>query len=544
MKWWCSFLHGLDWLRLIEIENTYLLPGHDNSRHPVRAAGIPLLHFRHDSAKPQAADLHAPFALVDFRRNAMGMKIFLRIWFQNINKGKTVAQCLRERTDYAQNPEKTAKGDLVTGYQCDPMTVDEEFLPSKRQYQHITGKHQKHEVIAYQIRQSFKPGEITPEEANQVGYELAERFTKGKHAFIVATHTDRAHIHNHIIFNSTTLDCAQKFKDFYYSGLAIQRLSDLICLEHGLSIIEKVPYSQRRKRTIYEKRTTCRDQIRQDIDTIMKKSPTDFDAFLRKLEEMGYEVKRGKYASVKGKDQQRFVRFHSLGEGYSEEDIQAVIADEKKHRARIKSPLAKEDRVFNLLLVIDDKIRAKGPGYQQWATNYNLKQMAKARIFLKEHNINSMDELREKANSTSADFDRIDKELKSAEQRLIEITALKKNIINYAKTREVYVQYRKAGYSKAFFEAHREEITLHKAAKNAFQRMGMTKLPKVKELSEEYATVLEQKKSLYAQYRLAREEMREYQKALHNTEVFFDMDRNSEIDYHLKEEFTKAQTQK
>lgn len=454
----------------------------------------------------------------------------------HINKGKTVAQCLRERTDYAQNPEKTAKGDLVTGYQCDPMTVDEEFLLSKRQYQHITGKHQKHEVIAYQIRQSFKPGEITPEEANQVGYELAERFTKGKHAFIVATHTDRAHIHNHIIFNSTTLDCAHKFKDFYFSGLAIQRLSDLICLEHGLSIIEKVPYSQRRKRTIYEKRTTYRDQIRQDIDTIMKKPPTDFDAFLRKLEEMGYEVKRGKYASVKGKGQQRFVRFHSLGEGYSEEDIQAVIAGEKKHRARIKSPLAKEDRVFNLLLVIDDKIRAKGPGYQQWATNYNLKQMAKTRIFLKEHGINSMDELREKANSTSADFDRIDKELKSAEQRLVEIAALKRHIINYAKTREAYVQYRKAGYSKAFFEAHREEITLHKAAKDAFQKMGVSKLPKVKELSEEYAAVLEQKKSLYAQYRLAREEMREYQKALHNTEVFFDMDRIGERDNRTQSE--------
>ena len=243
-----------------------------------------------------------------------------------------------------------------------------------------------------------------------------------------------------------------------------------------------------------------------------------------------------KYASVKGKDQQRFVRFHSLGEGYSEEDIQAVIAGEKKHRARIKSPLAKEERAFNLLLVIDDKIRAKGPGYQQWATNYNLKQMAKTRIFLKEHNINSMDELREKANSTSADFDRIDKELKSAEQRLVEIAALKKNIINYAKTREVYVQYRKAGYSKAFFEAHREEITLHKAAKDAFQKMGVSKLPKVKELSEEYATVLEQKKSLYAQYRLSREEMREYQKALHNTEVFFDMDRIGERDNRTQSE--------
>ena len=170
--------------------------------------------------------------------------------------------------------------------------------------------------------------------------------------------------------------------------------------------------------------------------------------------------------------------------------------------------------------------------------------MAKTRIFLKEHGINSMDELREKASTTSADFDRIDKELKSAEQRLVEIAALKKHIINYAKTRDIYVQYRKAGYSKAFFEAHREEITLHKAAKDAFQKMGVSKLPKVKELSEEYAAVLEQKKSLYAQYRLSREEMREYQKALHNTEVFFDMDRNSEIDYHLKEEFTKAQTQK
>ena len=190
----------------------------------------------------------------------------------HINKGKTVAQCLRDRTDYAQNPEKTAKGDLVTGYQCDPMTVDEEFLLAKRQYQHITGKHQKRDVIAYQIRQSFKPGEITPDEANKVGYELAERFTKGNHAFVVATHTDRAHIHNHIIFNSTTLDCAHKFKDFYYSGLAIQRLSDLICLEHGLSIIEKVPYSQRPKRTIYEKRTTYRERIRQDIDTILKTS--------------------------------------------------------------------------------------------------------------------------------------------------------------------------------------------------------------------------------------------------------------------------------
>ena len=155
----------------------------------------------------------------------------------HVNKGKSVAQCLADRTDYSKNAEKTNNGEFISSYECEPMTADEEFLLSKRQYQHITGRQQKHDVIAYQIRQSFRPGEITPEEANKVGYELAMRFTKGKHAFIVATHIDRAHIHNHIIYNSTSLDGLYKWRNFFLSGLAVQRLSDIICLEHGLSVI-------------------------------------------------------------------------------------------------------------------------------------------------------------------------------------------------------------------------------------------------------------------------------------------------------------------
>ena len=119
---------------------------------------------------------------------------------------------------------KTNDGEFISSYECDPKTTDEEFLLSKRQYQHITGRQQKNNIIAYQIRQSFKPGEITPEEANQVGYETAMRWTKGKHAFIVATHIDKSHIHNHIIYNSTTLDATRKFKNFFLSGLAVQRL--------------------------------------------------------------------------------------------------------------------------------------------------------------------------------------------------------------------------------------------------------------------------------------------------------------------------------
>lgn len=137
-------------------------------------------------------------------------------------------RCLKDRTDYAMNGEKTDEGKYISSYQCNPELVDLEFAQAKKEYLHKTWRQPKGDVIAYQIRQSFKPGEITPEEANEVGYETGMRFTKGKHAFIVATHVDRAHIHNHIIFNSTNLECDRKFRDFWFSGIALQRLSDII----------------------------------------------------------------------------------------------------------------------------------------------------------------------------------------------------------------------------------------------------------------------------------------------------------------------------
>ena len=260
------------------------------------------------------------------------------------NKGKSVAACLKSRTDYAQNPDKTQQGELVSSYECSPLTVDEEFMLSKRQYELMTGRRQKNDVIAYQIRQSFKPGEITAEEANKVGYELAMRFTKGKYAFIVATHTDREHIHNHIIYNSTALDSTRKFRDFLLSGLAVQRLSDLICLEHQLSVIEIKPYRERQKRTLYPPRESNRDKLCAVIDNILlNEKPTDFEAFLQKLEQQGYEIKRGKHTSVKGTRQKRFIRFRTLGAGYSEDEIKAVIAREAEHRPtfRRNSPRAR-----------------------------------------------------------------------------------------------------------------------------------------------------------------------------------------------------------
>ena len=214
----------------------------------------------------------------------------------HINKGKTIAQCLADRTDYSQNAEKTNGGEYISSYECDPETADQEFLLSKRQYLQMTGRTQEHDVIAYQIRQSFKPGEITPEEANEIGYELAMRFTKGKHAFLVATHIDKAHIHNHIIYNSTTLDCLHKFRDFRRSGLAVQRLSDMICLEHGKSVIKPRPYKERAKRTDYPRRPCHRDDIRQAIDRALLKKPKDFEELIRLLVEAGFEYKDGKHS--------------------------------------------------------------------------------------------------------------------------------------------------------------------------------------------------------------------------------------------------------
>jgi len=436
------------------------------------------------------------------------------------NKGKSIGACLHNHTSYVQNPDKTEQGELVSSYQCSPLTVDEEFLLTKRLYEQTTGRSQKSDVIAYQVRQSFKPGEVTPEEANRIGYEFAERFLKGKHAFIVATHTDRAHIHNHIIYNSTALDGRKKFRNFWLSTFAVQRLSDLICLEHQLSTIEYKPYRERQKRIVYPPKESNRDRLCGIIDTILAEQPKDFEVFLQKLEQQGYEIKRGKHTSVKGARQKRFIRFRTLGAGYSEDEIKAVIAGEAEHRPHQKQP--PKEQPFHLLVDIQAKLsEGKSEGYARWAKRYNLKEMSKTLIFLQENKIGSIEEMQERVDAATARYHELGDSIKGSEKRLAEIAVLKAHIINYAKTREVYAAYRKAGYSKAFLEAHREEITLHKAAKAAFDEAGLQKLPKVKELDAEFAELLTKKKAAYPDYRKARDEMQELVRAQKNVERFF-----------------------
>ena len=432
------------------------------------------------------------------------------------NKGRTLAQALKARIDYAQNPEKTQGRELVSAYECDPYTVEEEFLLSKRIYKEITGREQEGDIIAYQIRQSFKPGEVTPEEANRIGYELAMRFTKGKHAFIVATHDDKEHIHNHIIYNSTTLNCTRKFRDFFLCGRVLQKMSDGICIENGLSVIEPKPYRERQKRTDYPKSTTHREIIREQIDAILQQAPKDWKTFLERLKEAGYEVKEGSNPAVKGPGQSRYIRFSSLGEGYKESQIRSRLSGKEQ---------------LHLLIDIQQKLKEKkGIGYQRWATVYNLKQMGETLLFLRDEEIDSFEELYERSDAASAEFHRLNDQIHAIEKQMAENLALQKHIQNYAKTREVFDGYRQSGYSKTFFEEHRADLALRDAAKKAFADLKVDRLPTLADLRQEYADLIDQKKAEYAEYRIARKRMQKMQVARKHVELFYGRNMTKKVD--------------
>ncbi|MCR5777021.1 MAG: relaxase/mobilization nuclease domain-containing protein [Lachnospiraceae bacterium] len=444
----------------------------------------------------------------------------------HIGKGRSVLKSLREKTDYAENPDKTNGKEFITSYACGIETAAEEFLLAHSEYEKRARRKYDHEVIAYQIRQSFKPGEVTPEEANRIGYETAMRFTKGDHAFIVATHTDRAHVHNHVIFSAVNLKYTRKFKDFLRSGLALQRVSDIVCLEHGLSVIKPRPYSQREKRSIFPKRNAFRDVIREAIDIALSKKPKDYETFLSELERQGYEIKRGKHTAVKGKNQKRFIRFRSLGEGYSEEDIRRKIEGVAIGKKNQEPEYTGDD--FDMLLNLQDIIaKGKGKGYEIWAKKYNVKNVMKALLFFQEKGLRTYAELAERAAESSKRFSKLSDEIKNIEKRMKEISELRTAIINYSKTRQTYIDYRKSGYSRKFFSEHKEDIQIHKSAKETFQKLGTDKIPKVKELNNEFQELLTQKRKAYEEYKEARRDMQLYQIAKYDIDKMLENDEQS-----------------
>ena len=234
-------------------------------------------------------------------------------------KGRTVGQAISAIIDYTENPQKTDGGRLITSWQCDSRIADAEFLFTKNQYIQKTGRVRgEDDVIAYHLRQSFVPGEITPEEANRLGCELAKRFTKGNHAYIVCTHIDKAHIHNHVIWNSTALSQTRKFRNFWGSSRAVRRLNDTICIENGYSIVE----NPKRHGKSYnkwlgdKKKPSHRERICAAIDDALAQKPDSFETLLELLRQAGYEVKGKKVPSLLGGEQKKSIRMDTLGDGY------------------------------------------------------------------------------------------------------------------------------------------------------------------------------------------------------------------------------------
>ena len=436
-------------------------------------------------------------------------------------KGRTVAEALGRVTDYVKNPEKTNGGDLVTAYQCNPSIADQEFLFSKRQDAAITGTEQKgNDVIAYHLRQSFKPGEIAPELANKIGYELAMSLTKGKHAFIVCTHIDKHHIHSHIVFNSTAIDCTRKFRNFWRSSFAVRRISDMLCLENGLSVIaEPKPSRGSYGAWLGEgKPPTVRGQLEQMIDTALGQGCKDFDSFLVAMKAAGAEVKRGKHLAFKIPNGKRFVRSDSLGDDYTEAAIMERISGKRIVAPKAKAAVKSKP---NLLIDIQTKMQqVNSPGFERWAKIFNLKEMARTVIYLQENGLTDLGELERACDAAVQKFNDLGDQMKAAERRMKDISELQRQIGTYGKTQEIYAQYRKLTDRKKekFYEQHSSEITACQAAKRYFNSLGLKKLPSMQSLKQEYAVLQAEKKKRYPEYRQAKEKMIELLTAKNNVE--------------------------
>ena len=437
-------------------------------------------------------------------------------------RNRTRQQSMADRHDYDQKAEKTNDGELVSFYMCSPETAAEEFEISKQLYHQITGRKQspEHDIIMYRIIQSFKPGEISPEDANRLGYELAMKFTRGQHQFVVSTHVDKAHIHTHIEFNSTNLNCDAKFQNVKNSAFILRRLNDELCRAHGISVMENPkPRAKKQKEIAAAKYgTSHKEQLRQTIDRVLPDCQ-GYDDFLAKMRAEGYEIREGKKLSFRAPGWGRFTRSDKLGADYTKEALRERSTNRGGRSSAARKAVPHAGRKVNMLIDIQAKMAAgKGAGYERWAKIFNLKEAAKTLNFLIENDLTDYDELTARAEQAGDRFDEVSRRIKQLEGRMAEVAQLKTHIINYSKTREVYAAYKKSRHKKEFLAEHGAEIAQHEAAKKAFDALGGKPIPKVAQLSQEYAALLAEKQEQYAEYKALRQDMIAYRTAKQNVD--------------------------
>ena len=438
-----------------------------------------------------------------------------------VTKIKPIKSTLSKALDYIENPDKTDGKMLVSSFGCSYETADIEFGYT------LSQALDKGNNLAFHLIQSFAPGEVDYEKAHEIGKQLADAVTKGQHEYVVTTHIDKGHIHNHIIFCAVNFVDHHKYNSNKRSYYGIRNMSDKLCRENGLSVVVPGKGSKGKSYAEYQAEktgTSWKGKLKIAVDALIPQV-SSFEELLQRLQAAGYEIKPGKYVSCRAPGQERFTRLKTLGADYTEEAIRERIAGRRAKAA--KAP--REQRGVSLLIDIENSIKAaQSKGYEQWAKIHNLKQAAKTMNFLTEHKIEQYADLVSRIEEMAAESGQAADALKDAEKRLADMAVLIKNVSTYQKTKPVYDAYRKARNREKYRAGQEQAIILHEAAARSLKAAGIAKLPNLAALQSEYEALQAQKEALYADYGKLKKKVREYDIIKQNIDSILQADRQPE----------------
>ena len=440
-----------------------------------------------------------------------------------VTKIKPIKSTLSKALDYIQNPDKTDEKVLVSSFGCSYETADIEFGFT------LSQALEKGNNLAHHLIQAFEPGEMDYEKAHEIGRQLADAVTKGQHEYVLTTHIDKGHIHNHIIFCAVNFVDHHKYNSNKRSYYGIRNMSDKLCRENGLSVVVPNKGSKGKHYAEYQAEktgTSYKGKLKIAVDTLIPQV-SSFEELLSRLQAAGYEIKTGKYISCRAPGQERFTRLKTLGADYTEEAIKERIEGKRTRTAKI--PKQAEQRGVSLLIDIENSIKAQeSRGYEQWAKIHNLKQAAKTMNFLSEHKIEQYADLTAKIAEVTAASEQAADSLKEVEKRLSDMAVLIKNVTTYQKTKPVYEAYKKAKDKGKYKAAHESDIILFETAARAIKAAGISKLPSVPALQSEYTKLQEQKEALYADYGKLKKQVREYDVIKRNIDSILRVERQPE----------------
>ena len=434
-----------------------------------------------------------------------------------VTKIKAIRGTLSKAIAYILNPEKTDEKLLVSSYGCASETAAREFEWT-RKIAEQKGMNPVR-IIARHVIQSFEIGEVTPELAHEIGKQFADEILGGKYEYVLTTHIDKDHVHNHLIFNAVDFVDYHAYKSYKRIYYDMREVSDRLCKENGLSVI---PPSQNKgmgykEYTEAKRGTSWKQKLKQTIDRLVI-TAKDYDDFLRLMQEAGYEIKTGKYISFRSEGQERFTRSKTIGENYTEERIKERIAGRTPRRSQRQAT----PKGISLIGDIQERIRLiDSKGYEHKAKLTILKEAARTLNYLTENNLLQYADLEKKVEDVHGSYDRTGKELKVVEARLREVQPLIKNISNYQRLKPVYDAFQKAKDKPGFKAKHEAELVIFEAARSTLLAMqGDEKLPSLKALQAEQAQLFEEQERLYAERNRLKKEVKQIETVKSNVDTF------------------------